>query len=178
MRGSLVVRALRLARWAAPLLAALALSACPYSSEQPLSDPASAVIDQALLGSWKWQDPESHEWVTLSFFAFNDHEMVAVTPGNTPGTSDAYRVFVTTIDTEDFLNVQELGGKETGAWNVAHYRIDGDHLDMRLLDDELFGKTTYDTPQDFQAFVRRNLADPRLYGSSEDTMSWQRAGSP
>ena len=46
-------------RWLLPLLVILGLSACPYSSEHPLSDPGAAALDSALVGSWKSQDPET-----------------------------------------------------------------------------------------------------------------------
>ena len=87
---------------------------------------------------------------------------------------------MTTIDTERFLNVQQLGAKENREWFFVHYRIDGDRLTLRFVEDELFGSTPFASTEALQGFVRTNLTDPRLY-TSDDTerpeMSWQKADS-
>jgi hypothetical protein len=178
MRGRVPPVARSRARWAFPLLAVLALAACPYSSEQPLSDPAAAATDPALVGTWKFQDPETQEWVTLSFFSYDEHELVAFTPGDAGGKADAYRMFVTVIDSEKFLNVRELGEKADGEWFFVNYRVADGRLVLRVLEDELFGKTPFATSEALRSFVQRSLADPRLY-STDDTgqpeMTLQRA---
>ena len=168
----------RSVRWLLPLLVILGLSACPYSSEHSLSDPGAAALDSALVGSWKSQDPETLEWVTLSIFAYDEHQLVAFTPGDSGGKADAYRLFVTTIDGERFLNVQQLGEKDDREWLFVQYRVDGNRLVLRVLEDTLFGTAPFATSEALRSFLRRNLADPRLY-SSDDTgrpeMTWQRA---
>jgi hypothetical protein len=165
------------APWACLLLGVLVLAACPYSSRQPLSDPAAAAPDPALAGTWKSQDPETQEWVTLSFFALDEHEMVAFTPGDAGGKADAYRLFVTAIGAEKFLNVRQLGEAGDQEWLFVNYRIDGGRLVLRIMEDELFGTTSFATPEALRSFVLRNLADPRLYSTGETeepAMTWQR----
>jgi hypothetical protein len=173
MRGSL-------ARWLLPALAILALAGCPYSSDHPLSDPATASPDAQLLGTWKMQDPDTKEWVTLSFFPYGEHEMVAFTPGAPGDEPEAYRLFVTIIDGERFMNVYQLGQKDT-AWMFVNYRVTtGKRMILKVVDDELFPKTDLATPADLRAFLRGNLADPRLYMGGDDgtsEMSWERSGT-
>jgi hypothetical protein len=167
----------RRARWVFLLLGVLALAACPYSSKQPLSDPATAAPDPALAGTWKSQDPETLEWVTLSFFALDEHEMVAFTPGEVGGKADAYRLFVTAIGGEKFLNVRQLGEEGDPEWLFVNYRIEGGRLVLRIMEDELFGQASFATSEALANFVRRNLADPRLYSSDDidaPAMTWLR----
>jgi hypothetical protein len=166
-------------RWVLPLLAILALSACPYSSEHPLSDPGAAAWDPALAGTWKLQDPETREWVTLSFFRYDEHGLVAFTPGDAGGKADAYRMFVTVIEGEKFLNVRQLDEKADQGWFFVNYRIEGSRLVLRVVEEELFGTTPFATSQALRSFVQRNLADPRLYSAGDTDrpsgMIWQRA---
>jgi len=158
-------------------LALLFLSACPFSSEQPLSDPAAAEFDRALVGTWKTQDNETKEWYSLTFFPFNDRELAAFTQGGADDELEAYRVFVTVIDTERFLNVRQLGTGEDQEWYFARYKFDGDRLLLRLVDDALFGSTRFASAAALRDFVRRNLSDPRLFESDDPEqpdMVWQR----
>src|SRR4030042_4083316 len=93
-----------------PLFAVLLLCGCPYSSDEPLSDPSSAAIAPSLVGPWRTRDEESGEWQSLIFLRFNDHEMVSYAQGDSPGEVSLSRLFLTVIGGERFLNVQELGG--------------------------------------------------------------------
>lgn len=96
---------------AAVAAAVLLLDGCPYGSDKPLADPTVAVLDRALAGTWQARDPETTETFALTFVPFNDHEMVGFSRGI--GSDDkavsAFRIFVTPVGEEKFLNVQELG---------------------------------------------------------------------
>jgi hypothetical protein len=160
------------------LMAILLLAGCPFSSDAPLSDPGSAVVDTALAGAWKVQDPDTGEVRIVSFKAFNEHELVGMTPGDAKDSIDAFRLFTTEIGTERFLNVQELGVDDT-AWYLVRYRLDAGTLVMSVVDDTLFNGKSFATSAQLQDFLRQNLADPRLYAASGETrqdMVWERAG--
>jgi hypothetical protein len=162
---------IRIRAAAAAAAAVMLLAGCPYAADQPLSDPSSAVPDRVLNGTWRSQDPESHEAFTLTFATFDEHEMVGF--GRESGAEDkpisAFRLFVTPIGQETFLNVQELRDDAQPQWYFARYRVSGDTLSIRLVDDALFGSKSFPTREALQAFIRANLADPRLWGRPDDT---------
>ena len=155
----------------------LSLTACPFSYDLPLSSPAEAVQDVALVGNWKAQDPESGQWVTMEFLRYNEREYVAWTREGGDGTTEIYRVFVTEIDGERFLNAQELGAGNSPTWNYVNYRVSGDTLFIRFVDEAIFSSKSFESSEALREFVRRNLHDPRLYMSDdgkESVMTWQR----
>jgi len=164
------------------LAGVLSLSACPFSSDLPLGLPADASLDGALTGTWQAQDPESQQWVSITFVPFNEREYVALThdPGEKEEKEKLWRVFVTLIDEERFLNIEELDGGNDAAWSFANYRVSGDTLSIRLLDDALFSSQTFRSSDALRDYVRAHLHDPRLYMSDdgkESVMSWRRAAS-
>lgn len=169
---------------AAALLAALSccLAACPFSYDLPLGAPADTIRDNALAGSWKMQDPESGQWVTIEFLRFNEKEYVAWSrePDGEAEKIVAYRAFITEIEGERFLNAQELDAEPGRAWSFANYRISGDTLSLRFVDDALFSSRTFESSDSLREFVRKNLHDPRLYTADEgkeSVMRWQRVSN-
>ncbi len=159
----------------APALIAMAafvllLCGCPFSSDRPLSDPGSAAPEKALLGQWRMQDPENGEWHALSILPFDEHQMVAVTVENDHGKVSGFRLFVTAVGSERFLNLQELGDSDPG-WFFARFDVDKDHLRMQIVDDTLFEKRSFASSAELAAFVREHLSDPRLYAAEDEKPS-------
>jgi hypothetical protein len=142
------------------LAAALLLAGCPYGSEFPLGSPAEAIGDAALLGTWK-TSAESEEDFTLTFSIAGGAPLsvVADSPGEEPAS---YPAFVSAVGGERFLNLRDAG--ESGQWYFANYRLDGDRLRLRLVDDELFESRVLSSSSELRAFLQRHLDDPRLYG--------------
>ena len=143
---------------------AMVLCGCPLVSEHPLSDPTTAVIDEALLGVWKTQDPESGEWRQLTFQSLDEHGLVAFTPADKADAVDSFRVFTTEMDGVRFLNIRELGTGTSG-WYFLRYVIDGRKLVLTLIDDGLFQDRIFTGSADLYEFVHQNISDPRLYAS-------------
>ena len=167
-------------RWGLLLAVIAALGGCPLSSDTPLSDPGGASADPVLVGTWKTQDPETGEWNRLTIFPFDEHEMVGFAPENDSSKVSAFRLFVTSIGTQRFLNVQELGGGDSG-WFFARYEIILQRLRMTIVDDGLFGESTFASPADLREFFRAHLADPLLYAPEGDKpmeTTWERTPSP
>ena len=152
-------------RLAAAAAAALLLSACPFSSDTPLADPATGVQDQGLAGSWKMLDPETGEQVVLSFHPFNDHEYVAVSQDGSK--LETFRVFATTVGGERFLNVRQIDTDDQG-WYFVRYQLRAGQLSLRFVDDGLFRSLVFTTPGDLHDFIRDHLADPLLYSAADD----------
>jgi len=177
MRGNRISAPYRCVTRAFPLLAALLLCGCPYSAEEPLSDPLTAVIDPALVGAWRMRDGETGEWQILVFVPFNERELVAYAPVEAPGETSLCRVFTTMIGGERFLNVRELG-MDGEQWYYAHYTVDGDRCILWLIDDYLFDSLTFRSAGDRRQFIQAHLADPLLYaaeGSEPSEMTMERA---
>ena len=144
------------------------LSACPYTSDQPLSDPAAAALDRSLVGTWKMQDEESKEWQTLTFLSYDDRQMVAIANGGANEKTEAFRIFVTAIEGEHFLNVQQLGEDDSRQWNFARYSIRDGRMYLSLVDDALFASRSFASSEALQDFIRKNLADPKLYAGDDN----------
>jgi hypothetical protein len=104
---------------------ALALSGCPLVSDLPLSDPASARIDEELLGTWEAPDPDSGETRLFRLTPYDEHEVLGQTIGEGAGPEDSFRLFSTRIEGLGFLNVRELGKGAMG-WYILRYAITGD----------------------------------------------------
>jgi hypothetical protein len=151
---------------AAVLCLCLALSACPLASERPLTDPAAAILDPALAGAWQARDPDTGEWRVISFIPFDEHAYVALYAED-KARIEAYRVFSSSIGTERFLNVRELGAGG-GSWNFLNYRVEAGKLVLRIVDDALFQAEGLGSADELALAVGRRLADPLLYGGGAD----------
>jgi hypothetical protein len=149
---------------ALPLLGVLMLYGCPYSSNEPLSDPQAAAVDPSLLGAWRTRDVESGAWHRITFLRFNEHEMVAYASGDSPDEASVSRVFVTTIGGERFLNFRELDGDDP-PWYFARGTVDGGRCVLRFIDDGLFASRAFASAHDRREFIRAHLADPLLYAA-------------
>jgi hypothetical protein len=167
-------------RWAPVLFLIALLTGCPFSSDKPLSDPQGATADPSLIGTWKTQDPESGEWNQLTIFPFNEHEMVGFAPEKDSRKVSAFRMFVTTVGTQRFLNVRELGSEDSG-WFFARYEIGQGRMRLSIVDDGLFAERSFSSSADLLEFFRAHLSDPRLYTPEGDTpteSTWERVASP
>ncbi len=156
------------------------LCGCPFTSDKPLSDPAGAVPDSRLLGTWKTQDPETGEWNSLTILAFNEHEMVGFAREKDPDKVDAFRLFPTSIGADRFLSFQELGGTD-GGWYYARYELAQDKLRLKIVDDALFADRRFGSTRELREFFRQHLADPLLYSAVDDKPMesvWERVTEP
>jgi hypothetical protein len=169
----------RRAAFALIMAVSAGLAACPFSYDLPLSSPSDAVLDSGLPGTWKMQDPDSGQWLTIQLLRYNDREYVAWTqePQDSGTKIVLYRVLVTLIDGERFLNVQELGSGGSHAWSYANYRVSSDTLSLRFVDDAIFSSRTFGSSDALRDFISRNLRNPRLYmndAGADSEMTWQR----
>ena len=146
------------------LLATLLLCGCPWSSDEPLSDPSSAVIDPSLLGTWRIRDEDSGEWQQLAYLRFDDHEMVSWAREDATGEVSLSRLFLTVIGGERFLNIRELGSDDV-PWYFARCTMEGDRCTLTFVDDGLFGSRAPGSAEDRRELIRTHLADPLLYAA-------------
>jgi hypothetical protein len=156
------VRRLRCRAFA--FLAVLLLYGCPYTSNEPLSDPSSAPVDPALLGTWRTHDEETEEWQRLVFTRFNEHELVSYARDDSSEEVSLSRVFLTEIGGERFLNIRELGADDE-PWYFALYMIEGNQCTLTFIDDGLFDSRTFGSTEERRQFIYEHLADPLLYAS-------------
>ena len=168
MEGSRLLVALRRLRQAFPILVVLVLWGCPYTSDQPLSDPSAAVIDPSLIGAWRTRDADSGEWHRITFYRFNDHEMVCHALGDSPGEVSLSRLFLTEIGGQRFLNIKELGSDDE-PWYFALLVLEGDRCVIRLIDDGLLDSRVFGSTEERREFIRARLADPLLYAPVDET---------
>jgi hypothetical protein len=164
MEGTRCIGAHRRPWRALLLLAVLLLSGCPYSSDEPLSDPLSAIFDPSLLGAWQTRDEESDEWQRLTIYRFNERELVAWARDDASGEVSLSRLFLTEIGGQRFLNILELGSDDA-PWHFALCIMEGNRCVLRFLDDGLFDSRTFGSAEERRQFIRAHLADPLLYAS-------------
>jgi len=151
----------RTGRWALLLVAALVLTGCPYGSEHPLASPDEAVADDALLGAWRGRD-EDGDPLKILIRRASDRGYAITGQDPEGGDPEAMPAFVAVIDGEGFLSVQD-----EGLWFLTNYRVAGDRLLLRLVDDALFESRSFGSPEALRSFVRAHLGDPRLFGEAE-----------
>jgi hypothetical protein len=150
------------------LAISLFLCGCPYESEFPLTTPEIAQIDRDLIGNWRFIQSERDKAATLSIYPFNDHEIIFISLEEDKKIS-AYRAFVTNINGEKFLNVQEIDQSENKRhWLFVNYSITSNRLTLRILEDTLMKNEKIDTPQALSGFVGKNLKEKDLYGEDSE----------
>ena len=158
------------------------LTACPFWSELPLSDPSAAHIDPELAGSWIPISEDSEGTFSVTFLPFDDREFAVIAKDGDTGEVDAYRAFATSIEGDRFLNLKELDeAVDKNDWNFALYVIEGDTLRLRIIDDALFklkdmidpktGSARFSSSAELNEFVRLHLRDPVLYGKGDDDLT-------
>jgi hypothetical protein len=142
---------------------------CPYESTVPLSKSSKAEIDQTLLGAWK--NTAEGEPFTMIIEQFNEHEFLLLGMEDGKINREVMRAFVTVIEDERFLNVQEIKETyDTRGWYLVHYALSGDTLTMRIVDDKLFTKKPLTSSQALSSFVKKNLRNKDLYGDDAPTV--------
>jgi len=144
------------------------LYGCPYESEFPLATPEIAQIDRDLIGNWRFIQSEKEKAATLVVYPFNDHEIIFISLEEDKKIS-AYRAFVTNINGEKFLNVQEIDQSENKRhWLFVNYSITNNRLTLRILEDTLMKNEKIDTPQALSGFIGKNLREKDLYGDDSE----------
>jgi hypothetical protein len=137
---------------------------CPYESDVPLSKVSKATIDPALIGEWKYA--VEGEPYTMIIQQFNDHELLIMGTEDGEVQQDAVRAFVTVIEDERFLNVQEIEESyDERDWYLAKYTISGDTLTAWTVDDKLFTKPVMSSRALYR-FVKKHLYDKALFGDN------------
>jgi hypothetical protein len=137
---------------------------CPYESDVPLSKSSKAKIDQGLIG--EWEHAEKDEAFTLIIEQFNEHELLIMGMEDGEVQRDVMRAFVTVIEDERFLNVQDTDvPPDKRVWYLAKYTISGDTLTAWTVDDKLFTKPLTSSRALYR-FVKKHLHDKALFGNN------------
>jgi hypothetical protein len=140
------------------------LCGCPYESKVPLSKVSKATIDPALIGDWEHADEE--EAFTMIIQQFNDHELLIMGAEEGVIARDVMRAFVTVIEDERFLNVQDTDvPPDKRVWYLVKYTISGDTLTAWTVDDKLFTKPVTSSRALYR-FVKKHLHDKTLFGDN------------
>jgi len=139
---------------------------CPYEAKVPLGEGSKAPFDAALVGEWK--NTEQGGSFTMTIQQFNEHEFLISGAEIKKGTCEceAMRAFVTMINDERFLNVQEIKGQsEVRGWWIAKYIISGDTLTAWVVEDKLFTEPLTSS-RTLYRFIKKNLHNKELYGDA------------
>lgn len=88
----------------------LVLTACPYSSENPIDAKASVKIDDKLLGQWENKSSSDYLYTVSKVDDFN---YKIEKKSNSSGDITTYKGFISTIDGTKFMNIYEETTSET-----------------------------------------------------------------
>ncbi len=159
-------------RWCVLVVFMPLLWGCPYESDFPLTPASEAVIDSVLIGEWEPAGEQDELPGLISILPFNERELVIV--GAERGKEDVglLRAISSAVDNELFLSVQEVSSKGRKRWSLVNYRVVGDRLLLRIVDEALFSRTL-ESSSDLRDFVRAHLNNPELYGSDRIQV-WKR----
>ncbi len=147
----------------------LCLCACPYESDFPLSKCSEATIDKQLIGQWKLEAKEGEQAGVIMIHRFNDHEYLITAKGENESTEMLMRAFGTIIDGQTFLNVQEISkpGENKRAWNFVNYSVSEDKLIYKIVEEDLFKKKSFTSPEALYTFIKENLNNKELYDQDD-----------
>jgi hypothetical protein len=84
-------------------------------------------------------------------------------------TAMLMRAFGTIIDGQTFLNVQEISkpGEKKRAWNFVNYSVSEDKLIYKIVEEDLFKKKSFTSPEALYTFIKENLNNKELYDQDD-----------
>ena len=149
------------------ILGVFVLTGCE-GSKFPLSDPADSVVDERIVGSWKFVGDDSDKASYVNIFAFNDREYYVETWED--GDEDELlrlNVFSTDIDGIFFANMSCINCDEDDDEPYIFVRyelVSDDELMVELIDDD-----EYDEIQELESidavnyYVRKRMRENTFY---------------
>jgi hypothetical protein len=143
----------------------LLLSGCPYYSEVPISRSEVSHIDKRLIGNWLYKNTDQKESGLVTISPFNENELLIIIRDEGKCAHDLYRAFISEVDGENFLNVQEIKpSNEKRSWVFVNYWIFSGELTIRIVEDKLF-KDKIVSSSALMDFLNSNVKNRDLYGS-------------
>jgi hypothetical protein len=141
------------------------LYSCPYDSEVPLGRSEVAHIDKGLVGNWLYRNNDQKESGIVTISPFNESELLIVVGEEGKSKHDFYRAFISVVDGEKFLNIQEIRpSNEKRSWMFVNYSVANSDLTIRIVEDKLFKDKIASSPA-LNDFIRANIKNRDLYGS-------------
>ena len=148
------------------LSALVFLAGCPYESPKPLSMPAGAIIDEKLLGSWKYAEKGKREAGLVTISRFNDSELLIVLEEEGKMEREMMRGYVTNIDGEKFLNLQNIeGGYDARKWIFVSYTTGDCSLTYRVVNDSIAPAVVDPglSSDQLRKLIKKNLRNKQIY---------------
>jgi hypothetical protein len=141
------------------------LFGCPYDSEVPLGRSELAHIDKGLVGNWLYRNNDQKESGIVTISPFSESELLIVVREEGKSTHDFYRAFVSIVDGEKFLNIQEIKPTdEKRSWMFVNYSVANSELTIGIVEDKLF-KDKIASSIALNDFIQANIKNRDLYGS-------------
>jgi len=149
------------------LVPLILLSGCPFKSDIPLCTIENSVVDDSLLGSWESPDGEEDSQAVLHFLQFNSKEYLVIFIENKE--TSLFRAISRQIENAQFLTITEIhsGIPEPPNYIFARYHIQGDALEIRLVEEDLFEGKTFKDPEQLTEFFAKHVENDSLYGESQ-----------
>ncbi|MCD6069337.1 MAG: hypothetical protein K0S33_4163 [Bacteroidetes bacterium] len=145
----------------------LVLTACPYSSENPMDAKPSVKLDDKLLGQWESKSSTDYLY-TVSKADDNTYKIEK--KSNSSGDVTTYKGFLSTIDATRFMNIYEETSSETKTYYF--YKVDistsGGKITFSPVTENITEKFT--NSEELKAFFKKHMGlsfffdkDPDVY---------------
>lgn len=144
------------------------LNGC-YESQIPLSSSQASKIDIKLVNYWvSIPKKPGDSKILLAIFKFNENEYL-ITWKESNGDTMLTRGFITDIGNTRILNIQNIRtlDKKDRTFVFFKYQFDNrGNLLARILSDDnsLLKDRTFKSPEEFYAFIKKNLDNEKLFG--------------
>jgi hypothetical protein len=108
----------------------LMLAACVPYSQAPLSDPRQAVVDAALIGTWRGGDPDERIYVHIGVVDAHRVRILTVEHNHSGELNvDEYSAHSSHSDGRSYLNIVEQGAAtKPPGFILVRYRVDGNNV--------------------------------------------------
>jgi hypothetical protein len=146
------------------------LSGCPFSGSVPI-DEGTVPIPGKMLGTWIKVSDTSEANPTTFSITLEDKYHAEVSKFE-PGTEDTedhltyYRVSLSDVDGDIFMNVQENGST---SYYYYKYTYDANNDQMNLYEVSDYIKETFDTSKSLKGFIAKNKSLSFFFTNTTDT---------
>jgi hypothetical protein len=143
----------------------LVLTACPYSSENPMDAKPSVKLEEKLLGQWESKSSSDYLYTVSKA---DDFTFKIEKKSNSSGDVTTYKGFLSTIDGTKFMNVYEESTSETKTYYF--YKVDistsGAKVTMAPVTENI--KEKFTSSDELKAFFKKHMGLSFFFDKDED----------
>lgn len=125
----------------AVLIAILVLGGCVIESKKPLTEIGSEKLDNSIIGTWYWNEPNETGFVHIGLNSEKRYKIVMVeTNGSGDIKTREFLAHSSALKTGRYLNVVSLEKSSSKAFLLIRYEVSKNGLNLFLPDSSVFEK--------------------------------------